>query len=193
MAKTYYDWLEVSPIASPEVIEKAYKALVKKYHPDLQEANHKEESENKLKHINEAYEILIDPHKRNDYDNWLTQNQNSEKTNSSSIDPINIPLEDLKNIERELELEQDLKLKEKIFQKELQQAKQKAYHDAYIQDLKYRGYKIKTKHTWRNYIKVFIFLIITLTLLWILLQLPFVQTYLYNLWKNNPLLKNLNF
>ena len=35
--KTYYDWLEVSPKASPEVIEKAYKALVKKYHPDLQQ------------------------------------------------------------------------------------------------------------------------------------------------------------
>ena len=34
--KNYYEILEVSQNASPEVIEKAYKALVKKYHPDLQ-------------------------------------------------------------------------------------------------------------------------------------------------------------
>ena len=37
MAKnTLYEILEVSENASPEVIEKAYKILVKKYHPDLQ-------------------------------------------------------------------------------------------------------------------------------------------------------------
>ena len=39
--KNYYKILEVSENASPEVIEKAYKVLVKKYHPDLQKANRK--------------------------------------------------------------------------------------------------------------------------------------------------------
>lgn len=35
---TLYELLEVSENASKEIIEKAYKVLVKKYHPDLQEA-----------------------------------------------------------------------------------------------------------------------------------------------------------
>ena len=36
MKKTLYDILEVSEQASKEVIEKAYRVLAKKYHPDLQ-------------------------------------------------------------------------------------------------------------------------------------------------------------
>ena len=41
MNKNYYEILEVDKNASAEVIEKAYKALVKKYHPDLQEEKNK--------------------------------------------------------------------------------------------------------------------------------------------------------
>ena len=37
MEQNYYDILEVNKNASSEIIEKAYKTLVKKYHPDLQE------------------------------------------------------------------------------------------------------------------------------------------------------------
>ena len=56
--KTLYEVLEVSEKASKEVIEKAYKVLVKKYHPDLQDASNKEEADKKMKEINEAYSIL---------------------------------------------------------------------------------------------------------------------------------------
>ena len=52
--KNYYEILEVDSKASPEVIEKAYKTLVKKYHPDLQNAINKNEYEEKMKEINEA-------------------------------------------------------------------------------------------------------------------------------------------
>ena len=68
--KNYYDWLEISKNASPEVIEKAYKALVKKYHPDLYEGN-KQEAEEILKKINEAYGVLSDIDKRAQYDTTL--------------------------------------------------------------------------------------------------------------------------
>ena len=53
-----YEILEVSEKASKEVIDKAYHVLVKKYHPDLQQAEEKKNAEEKMKKINEAYEIL---------------------------------------------------------------------------------------------------------------------------------------
>ena len=71
MEKNYYDWLEVSKGASSEVIEKAYKTLVKKYHPDLQEGAQRQEYEEILKHINEAYEVLSDPIKKDSYNKTL--------------------------------------------------------------------------------------------------------------------------
>ena len=39
--KNYYEILEVNENASKEVIDKAYKVLAKKYHPDLQEEKNK--------------------------------------------------------------------------------------------------------------------------------------------------------
>ena len=48
MEENYYDILEVSKNASPEIIEKAYKTLVKKYHPDLQK---NEEKREKMSHF----------------------------------------------------------------------------------------------------------------------------------------------
>ena len=41
--KNYYEILEVNENASKEVIDKAYKVLAKKYHPDLQEEKNKNE------------------------------------------------------------------------------------------------------------------------------------------------------
>jgi len=77
--KNYYELLEVSENASPEVIEKAYKALVKKYHPDLQPNEKKQEAENKIKIINEAYEILSDNEKKQKYDEQLRRQKLKEE------------------------------------------------------------------------------------------------------------------
>lgn len=75
MEENYYDILEVSKNASPEIIEKAYKTLVKKYHPDLQDNNLKAEYEEKIKLINEAFEVLSDSEKRKNYDLNLKQTE----------------------------------------------------------------------------------------------------------------------
>ena len=57
--KDYYKILQVAPDASTEVIQMAYKALAKKYHPDLNPGQ-EEAAQEKMKDVNEAYEILSD-------------------------------------------------------------------------------------------------------------------------------------
>ena len=68
--KNYYEELEVSRHASSEVINKAYKTLAKKYHPDSTKEN-KELAEERFKKISEAYETLSDSEKKKKYDEQL--------------------------------------------------------------------------------------------------------------------------
>ena len=80
MNKEYYSILQINRNASPEIIEKAYKTLAKKYHPDLQQtAEAKKESEEILKDINEAYEVLSNKDKKQEYDNILRINTISQE------------------------------------------------------------------------------------------------------------------
>ena len=69
--KTLYEILEVSETASDEIIEKAYKVLAKKYHPDLQQNGDKKSAEETMKKINEAYDVLSNKEKRRKYDEEL--------------------------------------------------------------------------------------------------------------------------
>ena len=69
--KDYYELLGVSRKASQKDIQKAFRALARKWHPDVSKASN---AEQKFKEINEAYEVLKDPEKRRLYDslgpNW---------------------------------------------------------------------------------------------------------------------------
>lgn len=67
---TYYELLEISENASDDVVHMAYKALVKKYHPDVYIGD-KNFAEEKMKAINEAYSVLSDSVKRSAYDAFL--------------------------------------------------------------------------------------------------------------------------
>ena len=67
--KDPYEVLGVSKDASDAEIKKAYRKLSKKYHPDL---NHEPGAEEKFKEVNEAYEILSDPQKKAQYDQFGT-------------------------------------------------------------------------------------------------------------------------
>lgn len=64
--KDYYSILEVNPRARSEVIEAAYKALMRVYHPD---AGHSSAGET-ARDVNEAHDILSDDRKRHDYDKY---------------------------------------------------------------------------------------------------------------------------
>ena len=69
--KDYYAILGVKRDAKPDEIRKAYRKLAKEFHPDV---NKSAGAEEKYKEINEAYEVLKDPAKREKYDrlgaNW---------------------------------------------------------------------------------------------------------------------------
>ncbi|MGQ9610324.1 MAG: molecular chaperone DnaJ [bacterium] len=65
--KDYYKILGVNKNSSLEEIKKAYRKLVKKYHPDKNPNNRS--AEEKFKEVQEAYDILSDSQKREEYDN----------------------------------------------------------------------------------------------------------------------------
>ena len=66
----YYKTLEIDKSASKEDIKNAYKKLALKYHPDkTQDVNKKSVYEEKFKQLSEAYEVLSDEQKKNNYDN----------------------------------------------------------------------------------------------------------------------------
>ena len=77
--KDYYKILQVASDASPEVIQMAYKALAKKYHPDLNPGQ-EEAMQEKMQDLNEAYEILSDKYKRWHYNQSFYQNRNRKET-----------------------------------------------------------------------------------------------------------------
>ena len=79
--ENYYDILEVSQKASKEIITKAYRTLVKKYHPDANSKNDKPIDDEKIKKINEAYDVLCDEEKRKNYDKELERLKEQENNN----------------------------------------------------------------------------------------------------------------
>ena len=62
--KDYYGILQVSPNAEQEVIEAAYRQLARKYHPDVYSGP---DAAQRMRELNEAYEVLGDPRKRAEY------------------------------------------------------------------------------------------------------------------------------
>lgn len=73
MSRDYYSILGVSRNASAKEIKSAYRSLAMKYHPDRQGGNTSTATEQKFKEISEAYEVLSDAKKRQQYDQFGEQ------------------------------------------------------------------------------------------------------------------------
>jgi molecular chaperone DnaJ len=67
--RDYYQVLDVLKTASIDEIKKAYRALARKYHPDVTKEDPKV-AEERFKEISEAYEVLVDEDKRKMYDQF---------------------------------------------------------------------------------------------------------------------------
>jgi curved DNA-binding protein CbpA len=67
---THYDNLKVARDAPPEVIRAAYRSLSQKYHPDCNPGDPK--AARIMRIINASYEVLSDPAKRREHDEWIS-------------------------------------------------------------------------------------------------------------------------
>jgi curved DNA-binding protein len=73
MAEDYYKDLGVSKTANADEIQKAYRKLARKYHPDLhadKDEKEKEKAKQQFQKVQQAYDVLSDPEKRKMYDQF---------------------------------------------------------------------------------------------------------------------------
>ncbi|MDB5798870.1 MAG: hypothetical protein JWP36_2772 [Paucimonas sp.] len=70
---THYDNLKVTRNAPPEVIRAAYKSLSQKFHPDRNPGDPK--ATRTFQIINTAYEVLSDPLRRREHDDWIAASE----------------------------------------------------------------------------------------------------------------------
>lgn len=91
---THYDNLKVARNAPPEVIRAAYRTLSQKFHPDRNPGN--ADATRIMAIINMSYEVLSDPDKRQEHDQWVALQesmaaQKSTKTRSEQPQPTSTP------------------------------------------------------------------------------------------------------
>lgn len=206
--KTLYEILEVSENASKEVLDKAYKVLAKKYHPDLQMPENKSEAEKKMKEINEAYDILSDDAKRKEYDDKLktereeikrqqtAQDQNNQQTYGNTYTPqYNNAQNSMSEAEyraeqkrREEALRKQQKYEQEL-QKNMQAEYEQKYQNAYENYLRSLGYKIKHKWTWKNYKDFLIAIAVIIVVCLILWFFPPTHNWLVDIYNSNAVIK----
>ena len=185
--KNYYEILEVNKKASKEVIEKAYKVLIKKYHPDLYKGEKQQYAEKKTKEITEAYRILSDEFLREQYNNELEEQEEIYKQRFD-------------NLQKQEENKQDKKKKQKQYDEQTFEQRvneqgmgtlggiieltKQLIND--IRKSKERREEFK-ENTQKNIIAIILTVIIIITIGVILWYIPFTNGWMRELLFENPL------
>jgi len=73
----------------------------------------------------------------------------------------------------------------RVLTEQIRAAQRQAYYDAYIQDMKSRGYKIRYKRGFKYYLKLIKVILIMLVICFLVYQLPPVKGYFHNLYNEN--------
>ena len=218
MEKNYYEILEVDKNASPEIIEKSYKTLVKKYHPDLHDKNSNINFEEKIKEINEAYEILSDDEKRKNYNLILKNNEVSIDDYQELYKNYNILYNENILLKKELNNYKNINLNKNNFNYNNQKnnninnnfnhnnlknnninnnfnynnlKNNNINNNFNYNNLKNKYYKIKNnkKNIFKNFFALFLTLLILLFCIFIFLNIPFTRQYLINLYNENSIFR----
>ena len=182
--KNYYEILEVDKNASEEVIEKAYKTLAKKYHPDLQNNSN---CQDKMRQINEAYEILSNDFKRREYDEKIKRQSVSIEEYNRIIQENNRLKKDLKRVANQREMSQNQERLEEmsIMQRYYEQIKKATKQPQMRYERK------KTKISLEKIKKIVIYIAILILIGLVLAIVPFTRKFFINLYNNNVIIKLL--
>lgn len=182
--KNYYEILEVDKNASEEVIEKAYKTLAKKYHPDLQNNSN---CQDKMRQINKAYEILSNDFKRREYDEKIKRQSVSIEEYNRIIQENNRLKKDLKRVANQREMSQNQERLEEmsIMQRYYEQIKKATKQPQMRYERK------KTKISLEKIKKIVIYIAILIGIGLVLAIVPFTRKFFINLYNNNVIIKLL--
>lgn len=206
--KTYYDILEVSRYATDEVINRAHKVLVKRYHPDVQkDSESRKKAAEEMVKVNEAYEVLSDKNKKAKYDKKLeleeqrknmqnssngysTYNTNirSSKKNNSNINRnagqnVNKSMVNIQNNQAEEEIERQRRLIEMQGDAIRENMRQQYYNQ-----LRSMGYTIKEPFSWKKAKRIAILIIALIVINFLIFNIPFLANLMSDLEFSNPIL-----
>lgn len=179
--KNYYEILEVNKKASKEVIEKAYKVLVKKYHPDL---NHKVSVNKKIQDINEAYEVLSNDFLREQYDTEYEKKYNRAK----QYDAENYTTNSSREMYKKVNINENFQNSEQVKKKKNNVGTIDGIIDIVKEIYKSRPSKEELREITSNNILALVLTVIVIIVLGIILWfIPFTNGWMRELLFENPI------
>lgn len=207
--KTYYDILEVSRYATDEVINRAHKVLVKRYHPDVQkDSESRKKAAEEMVKVNEAYEILSDKDKKAKYDKKLeleeqrknmqnasntygvynTNNRRANKNNASNTRKngqqyANQSMVNIQNSQTQEEIERQRRLIEMQGDAIRENMRQQYYNQ-----LRSMGYTIKEPFSWKKAKRIVILIVALIVINFLIFNIPFLANLMSELEFSNPIL-----
>lgn len=198
MEKNYYEILEVDKNASKEIIDKAYKTLAKRYHPDLQTQEGKEQKEEMMKKVNEAYDVLSDENKRTAYNQQLA-------SQNVSMDEYQKILLENELLRQQLETARQNIQNNRVYQQNTYSNEQRnttpnvgqqtnftanqPYQNPYVQTR--RQYRTRRRLTFKQLIKIIGVIVGVILLCALIYQIPPVKEYFNNMYEENIFFKAL--